>query len=895
MTTHLHRSSPALLISSLLSLILAGSALALPEVSVDSVKQLEGQPGAVKKLTLTFRLNESISAQPTSINYRLEPVTARPGEDYVDRSGTMQFGFGVPEVVNLITLVADRVEEGSEQFRVVLSNPVGCTLAPSTAGSGLQTIVDDDGMLLMHDTGSAPNIVRKVSTLTSDLPSGSSTRSAVLVENVGGQFSTLGDADGDELADIFRLNVTATESRLDVLSGGDGTTPLLATVPLDMTGAGLMDVAAGDVTGDGLDDLVELRFRPSDDLRTVVVRAAPAFGETYWQSLAPGQRSTALRLSDINDDGCSDVHVQGYGLLEVLNGRTLARLIYSGAPNSIYGCGDVTGDGRPDAMLDDATVQDDLNGHPPWLIYTPAVWNSPSLIYSKHELPYTYACSNLCLPQRGVLVSTNRVVLKYSQSGVWYLGGETFPGFFQVPRRGMSFLSPPFYHWLPLIPVHELPTSMVCLGVWARPADSLDDRNGLVRNPSFEMNANTYPGYGAISAWRTNSLISTGVNNATQPFADNSSVPDRQQVAFLQVDPTSGHPTASLSQQITRLTVGQLYWLQFRYNARAFHTGSGAVSLQARFGGVTLHTVPLVSAVGNLAEYTSVSVPFTAAAKTGLLEFIATGTDGDATVLLDAVSLTARSASDVLLTNPGFEATGRLQGDGYTKYPGEPTQAVSGWTFQGQGGTNLSTYDRMADNGTDVEGEMVAFLFGDGSRLSQTVNGLTPGARYTLSYLVNARHSRSTPRPNPEPPTQYQVFAGSGNEASPVLSQVPVGEGQPYARMSHTFVASRSSAEIVFLVIAPEEYQTLLLDDIRLAPAAPLEPVKLDIAPSSIPGTVDLIWPASAPAGLILQSSPSLASNSWTTVNAVPSLSGGFRRVNQPVSGPKRFFRLAQP
>lgn len=249
----------------------------------------------------------------------------------MERSGTVQFGFGVPEVVNLITLVADRTEEGSGQFRVVLSNPVGCALAPVTAGSGLQTIVDDDGMLLMHDTGTAQNMVRKVSTLTSEAVPGSTTRSAVLVENVGGKFSTLGDADGDDLADLFRLNVMATESRLDIVPGVDGTTPLRATVALDMTGTGLLDVAAGDVTGDGLDDLVELRYRDSDALRTIVVRVAPAFGESYWQSLAPSQVSRALRLSDINDDGCSDIHIQGLGFLEVLNGRTLARLIYSGA------------------------------------------------------------------------------------------------------------------------------------------------------------------------------------------------------------------------------------------------------------------------------------------------------------------------------------------------------------------------------------------------------------------------------------------------------------------------------------------------------------------------------------------------------------------------------------
>jgi hypothetical protein len=122
-----------------------------------------------------------------------------------------------------------------------------------------------------------------------------------------------------------------------------------------------------------------------------------------------------------------------------------------------------------------------------------------------------------------------------------------------------------------------------------------------------------------------------------------------------------------------------------------------------------------------------------------------------------------------------------------------------------------------------------------------------------------------------------------------------VGEGQPYFRNSFTFTASAASIELVFTVIAPGADQTLLLDDIRLAPAAPLEPVRLEIARGAAPGTVDLIWPASAPGSLILQASTSLSSGAWSTMTATPTLSGGFRRVNQPVSGAKRFFRLAQP
>lgn len=405
----------------------------------------------------------------------------------------------------------------------------------------------------------------------------------------------------------------------------------------------------------------------------------------------------------------------------------------------------------------------------------------------------------------------------------------------------------------------------------------------LVRNPSFELNSiPAFPGYGAIEAWEAAGPGQSGVNDVTQPFANNGIIPDQRQVAFLQV--ISG--TESLSQQINRLIPGQRYWLQFQYNARS-SVSVAPVSLEACFDGQVLHTVANVQPVGAGQPYVSVTAPFTATATGGLLEFIVTGSGADATVLLDAVSIVPRGADDIVVSNPGFESTGRLPGSGLQLSYGR----IAGWTTTGLAGTNLDGTGPFADNGMGAG--VVAFLQYRDSSLSQTLVGLTPGASYTLSFLVNARNCCLTDA------TPYSVSIGG--QAIFRGSQFPVGPGSPYVRKTIAFTAPASSAVLTFRNDTSEfpgpfadiaDSQTLLLDEIRIAPIAP---VSLEIVLGDTPGTADLTWPDTAPENLILQSSSVLTAGSWSTVHAEPSVSGGFRRVNRLVGASRLFFRLAVP
>src|SRR5512133_2184817 len=89
-----------------------------------------------------------------------------------------------------------------------------------------------------------------------------------------------------------------------------------------------------------------------------------------------------------------------------------------------------------------------------------------------------------------------------------------------------------------------------------------------IPNPSFEANTfNTYPGFisdnASITGWTVDNPSRAGLNPAggASLYADNGTVPDGNQVAFLQ----SG---ATLSTTMSGLTTGQKYLVTFRANSQ---------------------------------------------------------------------------------------------------------------------------------------------------------------------------------------------------------------------------------------------------------------------------------------------------------------------------------------
>jgi hypothetical protein len=112
----------------------------LPAVSIGDVSQLEGNAGTS---TMSFDVTlDRPSTDTVTVDYASTGVSATGGNDYVGVSGTATFLPGDTHATVDVTVNGDATAEPDETFTVDLSSPTNGTIA---AGSGLGTILDDDG------------------------------------------------------------------------------------------------------------------------------------------------------------------------------------------------------------------------------------------------------------------------------------------------------------------------------------------------------------------------------------------------------------------------------------------------------------------------------------------------------------------------------------------------------------------------------------------------------------------------------------------------------------------------------------------------------------------------------------------------------------------------------
>ncbi|MBP7948936.1 MAG: hypothetical protein KA004_04715 [Verrucomicrobiales bacterium] len=329
---------------------------------------------------------------------------------------------------------------------------------------------------------------------------------------------------------------------------------------------------------------------------------------------------------------------------------------------------------------------------------------------------------------------------------------------------------------------------------------------GLVANPSFESSYNpSWPHYGLLDAWVPTGQF--GVNQSDGPFHNpGTPVPDQARVAFKQ-------GSGTLTQTVSGLTNGQRYWVQFYYDAR--NCCGGAINIETQINGTTLDTVTNVLPSTGGAPYKFRCVPFVASGASAEIKF-ATTASGDASVVLDAVCLAARDEGQLVVRNPGFEASGDVAGSGIMP-------AFAGWQVSGVCGINTSGSGTFANNGTAPDQNHAAFIQGAGS-LTQVVENLTPGSSCQLQVAVNARSGNL-------PHFRAMVDGNAAIDAD----VAPVGGANPYTVLSANFIPAGSSITLVFQQTAAGD-QTLLLDDVKIAgaPAPPcltLLPAVQEIAP----------------------------------------------------------------
>jgi hypothetical protein len=198
-------------------------------------------------------------------------------------------------------------------------------------------------------------------------------------------------------------------------------------------------------------------------------------------------------------------------------------------------------------------------------------------------------------------------------------------------------------------------------------------------NPSFEADSFvSWPGYsgdnpgggpdtppgpnGPITGWTQDIPESSGINpisNGQSPFADNGTIPNGSQVAFLQS--LSQDTPITLSQTVDGLTVGSQYYIHFYENSRAATLAPALEVMRDADVATPVHSVPS-------GAYREVfSDVFTATATSLNLMFIKTSPSGsDTTLLLDNVAIVpvAAGTAPAVIKNP--EATAAYVGGSVT-------------------------------------------------------------------------------------------------------------------------------------------------------------------------------------------------------------------------------------
>ena len=112
-------------------------------ITVADTSIVEGNDGTTG-LAFTVKLSAAASG-PVTVAYATSNGTARAGEDYVARSGTLTFAAGETSKVVNVQVTGDRAIEANETVKLTLSSPVGATIKD---GLAVGTIVNDDSIAL---------------------------------------------------------------------------------------------------------------------------------------------------------------------------------------------------------------------------------------------------------------------------------------------------------------------------------------------------------------------------------------------------------------------------------------------------------------------------------------------------------------------------------------------------------------------------------------------------------------------------------------------------------------------------------------------------------------------------------------------------------------------------
>jgi hypothetical protein len=228
-----------------------------PTISINDVSVTEGNAGT-KAATFTLTLSGP-SVEPIAIRAISIPGTATASSDYNSINLVVTFQPGTVTRTFDVGIIGDTNLESNETFSVNLSDPFGTTIAD---GEGVGTILDDDTMLVLEESGPSPQQAAAFESLLF-------TRDGFRVKSIAGWLNL--PPGQNTLVMIFAQNLRLNQ----------GETPSDVIVNLVDANNQSFDVAATDVRALLDADLTQVLFRLPDALAPGTCKVAiKAHGQT---------------------------------------------------------------------------------------------------------------------------------------------------------------------------------------------------------------------------------------------------------------------------------------------------------------------------------------------------------------------------------------------------------------------------------------------------------------------------------------------------------------------------------------------------------------------------------------------------------------------------------------
>jgi len=188
----------------------------LPKISSDPVSAAEGGPASGNFISFVLELSAAYS-QTVNVDYTTADLTAKAGEDYIAKNGTVSFIAGETEVTINIAIIGDSVEEANEDLTLLLSDPQNATTVSGTTG----TILDDDSTRRLSIDNATANESDGQIVFTVNLDQASGNDITVDFDTTDG--SALAASDYSDTSDSLTIPSNATTGQITISVTDDDT------------------------------------------------------------------------------------------------------------------------------------------------------------------------------------------------------------------------------------------------------------------------------------------------------------------------------------------------------------------------------------------------------------------------------------------------------------------------------------------------------------------------------------------------------------------------------------------------------------------------------------------------------------------------------------------------